>query len=159
MKLSEHFSLAEFTASATANQIGDANQPGAAEIDRLKALCRNVLEPVRSHFGRPIRVNSGYRSLRTNRAVGSSDTSQHRRGEAADIEIDGVANAVLAQWIRDNLDFDQLILEAYKPGVPGSGWVHVSWRATNRRGRAGKGGVLTMTLGSHGASYSPGIRA
>lgn len=157
MQLSEHFSLAEMTRSDTANRIGDANQPGQAEIDRLRALCTNVLEPVRRHFGKPVKVNSGYRSLRTNRAVGSGDGSQHRRGEAADIEIPGVSNVDLARWIRDNLDFDQLILERYTPGVPSSGWVHVSWREAGRRGKAGKNGVLTMRMGSHGAVYSAGI--
>lgn len=154
MQLSEHFSLAELCASDTARRIGDANQPGAAEIAALTLLCAKVLEPVRAHFGKPVRVNSGYRSARTNAAVGSKETSQHRRGEAADIEIAGVSNAVLARWIRDNLTFDQLILEAHRAGDPNSGWVHVSYR----KGRTRKS-VLTMTLGSHGAVYTAGIGA
>lgn len=157
--LSPHFSLAELTASATARQIGDPNQPGKAALECLRDLCAHVLEPVRVHFGKPVRVNSGFRALRVNRAVGSSDSSQHLLGQAADIEIEGVSNAELARWIRDNIDFDQLILEAYRPGVAGSGWVHVSWRAFNRRGRKDKRGVLTMTLGSHGPIYSSGIVA
>jgi hypothetical protein len=154
MKLSEHFSLAEMTASATAARLRDPNQPGPAAIAALQLLCTKVLEPVRAQFGKPIRINSGYRSERTNSAVGSSETSQHRRGEAADIEIEGVSNAVLARWIRDNLVFDQVILEAHRAGDPNSGWVHVSYRA----GRARKS-VLTMTLGSHGAVYTNGIAA
>lgn len=157
MQLSTHFSLAEMTASETAKRIGDPNQPDPATLARMQALCAHVLEPVRQHFGRPVRVNSGYRSLRVNRAVGSGGGSQHRKGEAADIEIPGVSNIELARWIRDNLDFDQLILEAYRPGQPNSGWVHVSWRTENRRGKGGKGGVLTMKMGSHGPVYQTGI--
>jgi zinc D-Ala-D-Ala carboxypeptidase len=154
MQLSEHFSLAEMTNSETAHRIGDPNQPGPAETNALRTLCASVLEPVRAHYGKAVRVNSGYRSPRTNAAVGSSDTSQHRAGEAADIEIDGITNADLACWIRDNLDFDQLILESYKPGVAGSGWVHVSYRANRLRKK-----VNTMTMGSHGAVYTDGINA
>ena len=159
MMLSPHFSLAEMTASEKAREIGDPNQPGTAALDCLKDLCVHVLEPVRAHFGKPVRVNSGFRALRVNRAIGSKDGSQHRLGQAADIEIDGVSNADLARWIRDNIDFDQLILENYRPGVAGSGWVHVSWRGFNRRGRKGRDGVLTMTMGSHGPVYSAGIVA
>lgn len=148
--LSPHFSLAELT--RTAQPFG--NTPGPAEIKALTALCVNVLEPIRDHFKKPVVIHSGFRSARVNAAVGSVSTSQHTKGEAADIEIDGVTNADLARWIRDHLLFDQLILEAYQPGVPGSGWVHVSYR----QGRARKS-VLTMTMGSHGAVYSNGINA
>jgi hypothetical protein len=151
-QLSPHFSLAELTASDTARRLGDDNRPGPAEIAALRLLCTRVLEPIRAHFGRPVRVNSGFRNARVNAAVGSSATSQHRRGEAADIEIDGVSNAVVARWIRDNLVFDQLILEAHRPGDPNSGWVHVAYRADRARRS-----VLTMTLGTHGATYAPGI--
>lgn len=154
VQLSPHFKLAELTVT----QQPFANVPGPAEIAALTALCVHVLEPVRKHFGKPVRVNSGYRSDRVNRAVGSSRTSQHRRGEAGDIEIDGVPNAELACWIRDNLAFDQVILEAYHPGQPNSGWVHVSYSGRSKRGGSkGINSVLTMTLGSHGAVYSVGI--
>jgi zinc D-Ala-D-Ala carboxypeptidase len=152
MNLSPHFTLAEMTASATARSIGDPNQPDAATLEKLKILCREILEPIRAHFGQPVRINSGYRSLRTNRAVGSKDTSQHRLGEAADIEIHGISNAEIAIWVRDTLSFDQVILESYRPGVAGSGWVHVSYRAGRLRQSA-----LTMTMGSHGPVYSTGI--
>lgn len=154
MQLSPHFTLDEMTRSATARAIGDPNQPDAAATACLQTLCGQVLEPVRAHFGRPVRINSGYRSLRTNRAVGSGDSSQHRRGEAADIEIAGISNAEVAVWIRDNLTFDQLILESYTRGVPGSGWVHVSYRADRLRKS-----VLTMTMAPHGPVYSSGINA
>lgn len=148
LPLSAHFTLAEMTRTST----GLANVPGPAEIAALEMLCQKVLEPVRAHFRLPVRVNSGFRSVRVNAAVGSSPGSQHRLGEAADIEIAGVPNPVLAAWIRDSLSFDQLILEAYRPGVPGSGWVHVSYRAGRLRRQC-----LTMTMGSHGPVYRPGI--
>lgn len=153
MKLSPHFTLAEMTASDTARRIGDRNQPQlAAHVDALRLLCLKVLEPVRAHFARPVRVNSGYRSAQTNAAVGSSPTSQHRRGEAADIEIAGLSNAALAAWIADHVEFDQLILEAHRAGDPNSGWVHVSYRAGRNRRQ-----VLIMTLGTHGPVYSAGL--
>ncbi|WP_028965379.1 D-Ala-D-Ala carboxypeptidase family metallohydrolase [Sphingomonas phyllosphaerae] len=153
MKLSPHFTLAEMTASATAARIGDSNQPQlAAHVDALRLVCLKVLEPVRAHFGRPVRVNSGYRSAKTNAAVGSSSTSQHRRGEAADIEIDGVSNADLAAWIATHIEFDQLILEAHRAGDPNSGWVHVSYAAGRNRRQ-----VLTMTIGTHGPVYAAGL--
>lgn len=151
-RLSPHFTLAEMTASETARRIGDPNAPGLVEIAAMKTLCAEVLEPIRAHFGRPVRVNSGYRSPRTNAAVGSSATSQHRRGEAADIEIAGLSNLDLARFVRDRLAFDQLILEAHRAGDPNSGWVHVSYR----RGRLRRS-VLTMTMGSHGPVYSTGL--
>jgi hypothetical protein len=151
MKLSPNFTLAEMTASATARSIGDPNIPGPKQILSLQTLCEKILEPVRCAFGKPVRVSSGYRSRRTNAAVGSKETSQHRLGEAADIEIEGVTNAQLAIWIRDNLKFDQLILEAYRPGVAGSGWVHVSYGPRMRQK------VMTMRLGSHGPVYTNGI--
>lgn len=148
MNLSPHFSLAEMTRTSQPY----ANVPTASEIASLRTLCVKVLEPIRAHFGRPVKINSGFRSKLVNKAVGSSDKSQHRAGEAADIEIDGVSNADLARWIAANLTFDQLILEAYRPGVAGSGWVHVSYR-TGRLRRS----ILTMTMGSHGPVYSTGI--
>lgn len=148
MKLSPNFTLAEMTRTSQPF----ANVPTQAEIANLRLLCINVLEPIRAHFKKPVRVNSGFRGAKVNAAVGSKPTSQHRKGEAADIEIDGVSNADLARWIRDNLNFDQVILEAYRPGVAGSGWVHVSCRASGNRKSA-----LTMTMGTHGVVYSKGI--
>lgn len=149
MNLSEHFTREEL--SITHQPF--ANVPGAAETRALTILCEKVLEPVRRHFGRTT-INSGYRSPKVNAAVGSKPGSQHMLGEAADIEVPGVPNATLAAWIRDNLAFDQLILEAYHAGDPSSGWVHVSYR-TGRLRRS----VLTMTMASHGPVYSNGITA
>ena len=126
MKLSDHFSLAEFTKSQTAERKGIDNTPTQDHIERMKILCVSVLEPIRTEFDKPIMINSGYRSPDLCEAIGSKPTSQHAKGEAADIEIPGVYNAELAKYIQDNLNFDQLILECYT-GDPSSGWVHVSY--------------------------------
>jgi hypothetical protein len=131
MNLSANFSLKELTKSDTATRLGIDNTPDAETIDNLKTLCDKVLQPVREHFGKSVTVNSGYRSPESNAAVGGSKTSDHCRGYAADIEIAGVPNAELAQWIMDNLDYTQLILEFYTQGIPDSGWVHVSYDANH----------------------------
>lgn len=127
MKLSPNFSLAEMTKSETSLRRGLENTPGEVEIKNLTALAVNVLQPVREAFGKGVHVNSGFRHPEVNAAVGGSKTSDHCKGQAADIEIPGVANADLAQWIVDNLEFRQVILEFYTPGIPDSGWVHVSY--------------------------------
>ena len=98
----------------------------------MELLCHEVLEPIRYHFEKPIMINSGYRSVALCEAIGSKATSQHAKGEAADIEIPGVDNLDLAIFIMDNLDFDQLILECYT-GEPSSGWVHVSFKDVENR--------------------------
>jgi len=85
------------------------------------------LQPVRDHYARGVKVNSGYRAPEVNAKVGGSKTSDHCKGMAADIEIPGVPNHELAEWISKNLPFTQVILEFYTPGVPDSGWVHVSY--------------------------------
>ena len=134
MKLSENFTMAEFIKSDTANRLGIDNTPEGQHLEAAKALFENVVQKVRDHFG-PTVINSGYRCPELNEAVRGSKTSQHCHGEAADIEVPGVANGDLAQWIVDNLEFDQVILEFYTPGQPSSGWVHVSYKAdgTNRK--------------------------
>jgi hypothetical protein len=131
MKLSKNFTLQEFTKSQTAERHGIDNNPNDDHLAAAIALFENVVQPVRDHFGLTT-INSGYRGPELNRAVGGSATSQHCRGEAVDIEVPGTANAVIAHWIEENLDYDQLILEFYKPGVPDSGWVHVSYRADGK---------------------------
>ena len=125
MKLTPHFTLDEMVKSQTALRLGLDNTPDTDEMKSLLALCENVLEPVRIHWAKPVVVNSGFRALRVNRAIGSRDSSQHAKGEAADIEIPGIDNLVLYYWIAEELDFDQLILEFYN-GEPSSGWGHVS---------------------------------
>jgi len=154
--LSEHFTRAEFEHSETAIARGIDNRMPETLLPAARALCVRILEPIRAHFGQPIKINSGYRCPRLNAALGSKDTSQHMRGQAADIEIPtGPSNAELAAWIVESgLPFDQLILEAYRAGQPRSGWVHVSYAlgASRQRGQA-----LTMTIGSHGAAYQLGL--
>jgi hypothetical protein len=131
MNLSANFTLKELTKSDTATRLGIDNTPDDATIENLKLLCKMVLQPVREHFGKWVTVNSGYRSPESNAAVGGSKTSDHCKGQAADIEIDGLPNPELAQWIMDNLDYTQLILEFYTQGQPNSGWVHVSYDPNN----------------------------
>jgi hypothetical protein len=133
MQLSKNFTMAEFIKSDTANRLGIDNTPQGEHLENAKELFENVVQKVRDHFG-PTVLNSGYRCPELNEAVRGSKTSQHCHGEAADIEVPGVANGELAQWIVENLDFDQVILEFYTPGQPSSGWVHVSYKAdgTNR---------------------------
>jgi hypothetical protein len=127
MKLTQNFSLAEMVKSETALRRGLDNTPGDEEIENMRKLAENVLQPVREAFGKGVKVNSGFRHPEVNAAVGGSKTSDHCKGQAADIEIPGIANADLAQWIVDNCDFRQVILEFYTPGIPDSGWVHVSY--------------------------------
>jgi zinc D-Ala-D-Ala carboxypeptidase len=131
MNLSANFTLKELTKSDTATRLGLDNTPDDEALENLKTLCEMVLQPVRDHFGKSVTVNSGYRSPESNAAVGGSKTSDHCKGQAADIEIDGLPNPELAQWIMDNLDYTQLILEFYTQGQPNSGWVHVSYDPNN----------------------------
>lgn len=131
MNLTKNFTLAEMTKSEAALRRGMDNTPGQAEIASLKLLAEKVLQPVRDHFARGVKVNSGYRSSDVNAVVGGSKTSHHCHGMAADIEIPGLPNAQLAQWIADNLSYTQLILEFYTPGIPDSGWVHVAYDPAN----------------------------
>lgn len=128
MMLSEHFSLAEFTASATASARHIDNRPGPEQIAAMKKLCAAVIEPLRAHFGLPVHITSGFRTPELCLAVGSSVGSQHAKGEAADLEVTGIDNVAVATFVRDHLPFDQLILENYVRGQPNSGWVHVSYR-------------------------------
>ena len=125
--LSKHFSLAELTKSSTATRRGIDNDPDSTARENLIVLCSEVLEPVREHYGVPFVPNSGFRCLELNRAIGSSDSSQHVTGNAVDFEVPGVDNKEVALWVKENCDFDQLILEFYKDGEPTSGWVHCSY--------------------------------
>lgn len=151
MRLSDHFLLSEFTRSQTATRRGIRNTPTAAHREALAILCEFALEPIRTHFGKPVRITSGYRSAALNRAIGGSQTSQHSKGEAADFEIPGVSNREVAKWIEANLRFDQLILEGYKPGDLNSGWIHLSYSASRARKD-----VLTATF--PGPKYTRGIK-
>ena len=132
MKLSQNFSLKELVASQTADRHGISNQPTDEHIENLKLLCENVLQPVRDHFGR-VKVTSGFRTIELCQAIGSSEKSQHAKAEAVDFECVGVDNAEVADWVKKNLETDQLILEYYTPGEPNSGWIHCSWIPEGRR--------------------------
>lgn len=133
LNLSAHFTLRELTKSATATRHGIENMPGVEEINRLRAVAGHILEPVRGHFDVAFSPSSGYRCRALNDLLRSSPKSQHIQGEAVDFELPGQRNWDVAEWIRDNLVFDQLILEFYKPDEPGSGWVHCSFRAEGNR--------------------------
>lgn len=131
MNLSENFTLKELTDSNTAVQLGIDNTPPGDVVTKLQALAVNVLQPLRNWYGKPICISSGYRCPRLNIAVGGSKTSQHLRGEAADIDIKGdlTAGRKMFEYIKNNLVFDQLIWEHDKRGCY---WVHISYKSTGR---------------------------
>ena len=132
-QVSAHFSLQELTASDTARARGIANQPGPAELRRMKALCEQVLEPLRTALGKPVTINSCYRSPELNKAVGGAANSQHVSGQAADIKVGGMTVLALFQHIlQQGLPFDQLIYEAASAT---SQWVHISYNADGNRGQ------------------------
>ena len=133
MKLTENFSLNELTKSQTAERKGIDNTPSAEHQENLKRLCESILQRIRDHFGEVVSVSSGYRSPELCVAIGSSTKSQHARGEAADFEIFGVSNKELADWINENLTYDQLILEYWKESDPNSGWIHCSFNTQGNR--------------------------
>ena len=133
MKLTENFSLNELTKSQTAERKGIDNTPSAEHQENLKSLCEMILQPIRDHFGQVVSVSSGYRSQELCVAIGSSTNSQHAKGESADFEIFGLSNKELADYIDENLDYDQLILEYWKESDPNSGWVHCSYTNGNNR--------------------------
>ena len=154
MQLSKNFSLNELTKSDTALRHDMDNTPPPEAIECLRALCDNVLQPVRDHFGKSVRVNSGYRHPDVNAKVGGSKTSDHCKGQAADIEIAGVPNHELAQWIADNLEYRQIILEFYTRGQPDSGWVHVSYNPADNKKQ-----LLTATKVDGKTTYLNGLLA
>ena len=131
MNLSQNFSLRELTTSQTAERKGISNEPTEEHIENLKLLCKNILQPVRDEWG-VVSVSSGYRSPALCEALGSKSTSQHARGQAADFECYSVDNNKLFNWIVDNLEFDQAILEFYD-GDANSGWLHVSYNEEGNR--------------------------
>ena len=154
MNLTANFTLAEMVKSETALRHNMDNTPGETEIENLKQLCEQVLQPVREHFKTGVKVNSGFRHPEVNAKVGGSKTSDHCKGQAADIEIPGIPNADLAIWIMDNLQYTQLILEFYTPGIPDSGWVHVSYDPTNLKKQN-----LTAVKKDGKTVYLPGLVA
>ena len=133
-RISKNFTLEELTASATAKARGIRNQPGQTEVVNLCGLVHNVLQPLRTAMGQEIKIGSGYRCTALNRAVGGVSNSQHMKGEAADLCIDGDLKKGKRwfEWIQTNCDFDQLIWEH---NAKGNYWVLVSFRCDglNRR--------------------------
>lgn len=129
--ISKNFTLEELCASATAKAKGIRNNPGQTDIINLCALVHNVLQPLRDAMREPIVIGSGFRSLALNTAVGGVRNSQHMRGEAVDLCIDGNIDKGKKwfNYIRDHLPFDQLIWEH---NAKGSYWVHVSYRADGK---------------------------
>ena len=134
MNLTENFSLNELTKSQTAERKGIDNTPSTEQQENLKLLCEMILQPIRDHFGQVVSVSSGYRSPELCVAIGSSTKSQHAKGQASDFEIFGISNKELADYIDQNLDYDQLILEYWKgEDEPNSGWIHCSYTNGNNR--------------------------
>lgn len=135
MKLSEHLDLSEVTRSDMAKRKGISNMPTPEHLENFKKLAQNIFEPIRKHFGVPIHISSGYRSKALNTAIGGSLTSQHCSGEAIDIDMDGSANGVtnkmVFEFIKANLNFDQLIWEFGTKDAPD--WVHVSFETTGKQ--------------------------
>jgi len=154
MQLTNNFSLKELTVSETATRKGLDNTPNEQVIANLKTLAENILQPIRDHFGKSVKVNSGYRSPEVNASVGGSKTSDHCKGQAADIEITGVANGDLAKYIAENFKFTQVILEFYTQGVPDSGWVHVSYDSNDLKCQ-----TLTAVKQNGKTVYLPGLQA
>jgi zinc D-Ala-D-Ala carboxypeptidase len=133
MRLSENLTLAEMTRSESAKRLGISNQPTPEHLHNMQLLAFCVFQPIRNHFKRPIHVSSGYRSQALNKAVGGSRTSQHSTGQAMDIDMDGteISNKQIFDFIKDNLDFDQMIWEFGTADNPD--WVHVSYSGKRNR--------------------------
>jgi len=139
MQLSEHLTLAEVTKSQTATRLGIDNTPTIDHMESLRAVAKKVFEPIRNRFGVPIAVTSGYRSKGLNEAIRGSRSSQHCKGQALDIDADvygRVTNAEIFHYIKDHIDFDQLIWEFGDDKNPD--WVHVSYVERN----ANRGEIL-----------------
>lgn len=126
MQLAKNFSLFELTNSEVAIRCNIDNTPDNQIILNLTSLANKILQPIRDYYNKPVIINSGYRSPVLNKKIGGSNTSDHCKGMAADIVINGLDNYALACFIRDNLKFKQVILEFYNK-VNNSGWVHVSY--------------------------------
>lgn len=129
MKISKHLDLSEVVRSESAKRAGVSNMPTPEHLENFKILAENVFEPIREHFGVPIHISSGYRSKELNAKIGGSLTSQHCSGEAIDLDNDGssITNKQIFDFIKDNLDFDQLINEF------NYSWVHVSYKAKGKQ--------------------------
>jgi zinc D-Ala-D-Ala carboxypeptidase len=153
MNLSKNFTLRELTRSQTAERRGIDNTPTPEAIENLRALCGNILQPLRDVVG-PVTVTSGYRGPALNKAVGGNERGQHPLGQAADIECFAMSTRALAEKIIElKLPFDQLILEGHNPSVKNSGWVHVS----HKKDGGNRGQVLNATFQNGKAAYGKGL--
>jgi hypothetical protein len=152
-KLSEHLDLAEVIRSETAKRKGISNEPTAEHLENFKKLAENIFEPIRNHFNVPIHISSGYRSKALNTSIGGSLTSQHCSGEAIDIDMDGssngVTNKMVFDFIKANLNFDQMIWEFGNSNNPD--WVHVSYESTGKQRKQ----ILKATKVGGATKYSP----
>ena len=150
MQLSQNLSLLEMTNSQTAKRLGISNQPTEAHFASMEVLAENIFQPIRKHFAKPIWISSGYRSEALNKAIKGSKTSQHCKGEAMDIDMDGhkgPTNNEIFNYIKNNLPFDQLIWEFGNDKNPD--WVHVSHSPSgNQRGQ-----ILKAKRNSAGKTY------
>ena len=149
MKLWPNLWLAEVTKSATAIKRGIVNAPTQEHLQNLKRVAEHVFQPIREHFGKPLAVSSGYRSAQLNELIGGSKKSQHSKGEALDLDADvygGLTNAAVFNYIKDHLNFDQLIWEFGTSDEPA--WVHVSYKAEGNRGE-----VLVAYKDNHKTRY------
>ena len=139
MKLTANITLDELTKSQVAERKGINNNPNPAQIENLKELAINILPPVRSHYDKPLIISSGFRCAQLCIEIGSAPTSQHVADDgaaAADFEIPGVDNRELATWIKNALEYDQLILEYSRDNEPSSGWIHCSYSTNSNRNQS-----------------------
>jgi len=134
MRLSKNLTLSEMIKSNTARRRGIDNTPTEEHVENMKSLAENIFQPIRDHFGVPIYISSGYRSEALNNAIGGSKTSQHSKGQAIDLDRDGHPqpdNSDLFIFVKDNLDFDQMIWEFGTDDNPD--WVHISYNPDNKQ--------------------------
>ena len=145
MQLSKHLSRAEFERSDAAIKHGISNSMNSGQLAKAMALAINCFEPIREHLGKPIRVNSGYRSPAVNKRIGGALTSQHSLGEAIDLDLH---DRDLFEWIIDNVVFDQLIYESGNDTE--AAWFHISYREGRNRKQ-----VLRMIKKGGKSTYIP----
>lgn len=137
MRISKYTSYNELTKSCAANRLGIENIPNSEQIKNLIYICETLFDTLRSHFNVPIGISSAFRSTKLNKSLGGSKRSQHRNGQALDIDADiygGITNKEIGDYIKDNLEFDQLIYEFWDDRMQDYKWIHVSLKKSNNRG-------------------------
>lgn len=155
MQLSKHLFLSDVIKSNTAKRLGISNNPTKNHLNNLRLLGEKIFDPIVNHFGKPINISSGYRSKELNSATpGASSKSQHSTGEAIDLDQDnmntGVTNKMVFDYIKDNLLFDQLILE-YPDKFGNPSWVHVSYKSVGNQRKQ----ILIATRENGRPKYTP----